>query len=901
MFKKAVKDYLKLYRNIKKKKSREEHKKKNNFPDLSVTTAFPATCEAKYKFSVVTAVYQVEKYLDDFFSSLVQQTVGFESAIEVILVDDGSHDKSPELCKKWASKFPENIKVITKENGGAASARNLGIQHASGDWLTFIDSDDVVCSNYFELVLDELIRAESGGGKVSLISCNVLFYDERNSSIKNRHPLKYKYGRGVRIVNFNKKSCKDVQLFSNSAFFKKNVVNESCIEFPDLKPGFEDCYFVAEYLLREGSKNVIFLPNAKYFYRKRADASSLIDNSWAKKEKFGEQIRDGNIRLLRNASTLEGHVGDWLQRTVLYDLTWHFKKFVNNNKNASLIPVEYRDEYLELLNNAFKLIDVNTIENFELAGIQEYHRLGMLSRFKGLHVASRWVRVLSYDHHKKAVLLGYYSSQKETNWSIYSSRGKLQPVAETSRRHHFLGDDFIWEWLGWFQWPGIDEIETEIDTKHVPLKLGRRLIDSISRSEVEKHFTPTGPNFKKLPLEKKAYRLLSKVSYYENRFKNAWIFIDRDTQADDNAEHLYRYVKKSQYSRNIWFVLRKKSHDWERLSREGFRLIEFGSYEHKIALLHASFIISSHANDYIFSLMPWNFYRDRINYKFIFLQHGVTKDNLSQWLNLKNIGMLVCSSRKEYDAFVQDGDYKFTTKEVALTGMPRHDKLLRKAKEDNKENADKNSIRVTFMPTWRQSLVGNIVGKGDERAVSPDFADSEFFQRWVELLANERLHDLSKKHNITLITFPHANLTPYVSLFREHGVQVVTHGEVESIQEEFIKTDLLVTDYSSVAFEMALLNKPVIYYQFDKDTVFSGGHTTEKGYFDYCSNGFGPVKFEASEVVFEIEQYINGGGPSSSEYQQRRDEFFEYRDGNNCRRVLQHIIDMEEPFNANSK
>ena len=79
-----------------------------------------------YDFSVIMAVYNVEVYLRQAIDSVISQTLGFEK-IQLILVDDGSSDKSGEICEKYASEYPDNIIVIHKENGGVASARNEGL------------------------------------------------------------------------------------------------------------------------------------------------------------------------------------------------------------------------------------------------------------------------------------------------------------------------------------------------------------------------------------------------------------------------------------------------------------------------------------------------------------------------------------------------------------------------------------------------------------------------------------------------------------------------------------------------------------------------------------------------------------------------------------------------------
>lgn len=100
------------------------------------------------KVSIIVPVYRVEKYLDRCVNSLMNQTL---KDIEIILVDDGSPDNCPRLCDNWA-KVDERIKVIHKSNGGLSSARNAGLKVANGKYVGFVDSDDDVEINMYEMM-----------------------------------------------------------------------------------------------------------------------------------------------------------------------------------------------------------------------------------------------------------------------------------------------------------------------------------------------------------------------------------------------------------------------------------------------------------------------------------------------------------------------------------------------------------------------------------------------------------------------------------------------------------------------------------------------------------------------------------------------------------------------------
>ncbi|ELE6060947.1 glycosyltransferase family 2 protein, partial [Campylobacter coli] len=106
------------------------------------------------QYTIISAVYNVEKYLDDYFNSIINQRLDFKKNIFMILVDDGSTDNSAQIIKKYQKKYPKNIVYLYKENDGQASARNLGLKymqenHYKTPWVTFTDPDDFLDRNYF--------------------------------------------------------------------------------------------------------------------------------------------------------------------------------------------------------------------------------------------------------------------------------------------------------------------------------------------------------------------------------------------------------------------------------------------------------------------------------------------------------------------------------------------------------------------------------------------------------------------------------------------------------------------------------------------------------------------------------------------------------------------------------
>ena len=125
-----------------------------------------------YDFSVIMPVYNVEPFLKEAIDSLVSQDFGFEK-IQLVLVDDGSADGSSEICDEYKENY-SNVFVIHKENGGVASARNLGLKYASGRFINFMDSDDKFTPNAFSEVYNFFVEHEK---ETDIVTVPLRFFD----------------------------------------------------------------------------------------------------------------------------------------------------------------------------------------------------------------------------------------------------------------------------------------------------------------------------------------------------------------------------------------------------------------------------------------------------------------------------------------------------------------------------------------------------------------------------------------------------------------------------------------------------------------------------------------------------------------------------------------------------
>lgn len=215
------------------------------------------------KISVIVPVYNVEEYLEDTIKSILNQSfVNFE----LILVNDGSTDKSGEICDSIKDK---RIRVIHKQNGGPSDARNVGTINASGEYITWVDSDDIIHPDYLR-ILYKLIR-KSGA---SISSCELMRFNEHKipKYSQCRIIIRRKTGKSALIYMLNGK------LHSTSAcglLVKKEIALKHLFPLGKLH---EDDLTTFKFFM--DSEKVISTSQTLYYYRQRM--GSIMHKSFGK-------------------------------------------------------------------------------------------------------------------------------------------------------------------------------------------------------------------------------------------------------------------------------------------------------------------------------------------------------------------------------------------------------------------------------------------------------------------------------------------------------------------------------------------------------------------------------------------------------------------------------------------
>ena len=185
------------------------------------------------KVSVIVPVYNCAQYLDRCITSLMNQKL---SDFEVLLIDDGSTDNSGSMIDDFAKKF-SNVRTFHKQNGGVASARNVGLLNASGDFITFVDSDDYVSSEYLSTMYYCYEKSNA-----DLVVSNI--------QIGNDCTTKEKTGIYTKIETMRKLyTRKSFMGYLVNKFFKRSIITEKKISFDERSHFCEDLLFCTEYCL----------------------------------------------------------------------------------------------------------------------------------------------------------------------------------------------------------------------------------------------------------------------------------------------------------------------------------------------------------------------------------------------------------------------------------------------------------------------------------------------------------------------------------------------------------------------------------------------------------------------------------------------------------------------------
>jgi len=359
--------------------------------------------------------------------------------------------------------------------------------------------------------------------------------------------------------------------------------------------------------------------------------------------------------------------------------------------------------------------------------------------------------------------------------------------------------------------------------------------------------------------------------------KDIWLISERRGEARDNGYHLFKYIRKNYPEQQVYYVIDSKSSDLNKIKELG-NYIHYDSLKHYIFYAVSSKLVCTHLGSGVpDSPVCWKAEEYGIvNKKRAYIKHGIVKETLPQHMyHRTKADLYVCGAKPEYE-FVTE-KFGYPRGSVKYLGLCRFDELHNYSVKR----------QILLMPTWRQWFgLTNKAGRSDSERSA--FLESEYFKRFDSLINNKTLHQLLEKHNITLIFYPHHEIQGFLNAFKTNSKNIIVASEKKfDVQQLLKESALLITDYSSIAFDFAYMRKPLIYYQFDADQYFEQHY--QKGYFEYEKDGFGPVSTDEDSLVKEIGKTLLLDMKNRELYLSRINNFFPLFDQNNCERNYKMI------------
>lgn|GEM_PF-762960 len=309
------------------------------------------------------------------------------------------------------------------------------------------------------------------------------------------------------------------------------------------------------------------------------------------------------------------------------------------------------------------------------------------------------------------------------------------------------------------------------------------------------------------------------------RGKPLWVVGETGYKAQDTGFYFFKHLRAHHPEIDARFVIDADSPDRAAVEELGPVLLH-GSPEHVRAVLLADRIVGSHHPEYLYPVRTNDFKRSVRGVK-VFLQHGVMG---TKWMaNLYGRGQggfetdcFLVSSPSEKRMIVRD--FGYPAKRVVVTGLTRFDGLLQPSEP---------KPQLLIIPTWRDWI-----------RTPEDFEASEFLAQWLGLVSEGEFRSVVSDAGWTVRLILHPNFRQYASLFEGAGVEVVAQGE-QTVQSLLRESAVLLTDYSSVAFDFALQRRPVVYFQFDRPRFLG----TEGSHLDLDRALPGTIAFSAEDTV----------------------------------------------------
>lgn len=847
----------------------------------------------QYDISVIIPVYNNEKYVEECITSVLKQSFDPQK-IQMVLINDGSKDKSLEIIQKYKG---ENVVIIDKENTGVSDTRNIGMQHALGKYILFLDSDDALseetCKNLFHFF-------EKHYDEIDLVTYPIIYNVNGNLKPHVRYSKMFEKGTAVYDLEENYTLIQATVNIMIKNRFDKNFLFAVDQNFS------EDERFATEIVMQK--KKIGFCNDASYIYRRHVGTA----NDTITKAYYSFETITSYYEYLFDRYKVNGHVPKYIQTLYVNNLSWRIKQ-------DDLLPYHYeKKEYKRAMDRIVNLVsqlDNEVIlalpymnifhkvyllklkkENFNITVEQDGTYTvccGSLEIVKRKNIPSTIYRffikddqlilygnlnTILYEDEKPNVYLDIQyknNTEKEeridtflTNYSYYESKMKTNTIYGYKISIHFRD---VKEFKLYTKVNGIKipllfnfnkftshilyDKKLCIDCNKKKFKIRKNTIFLRVKDSARNIFKYGKKNYKIV-----LYRFLAKT--YPKK-QPIWLYYDNGRVPDNGCVQFKHDFKKKDGVLRFYVYDDDYGKIKKHFSREEQKyLLKFKTLKHKKIFLRCDKILTSFTDLQVYC--PFNngieWYTDIKKYELIYLQHGILHANLRKMYSKEftEISKFVISTEFEEKNLIQK--YNYEKHDFIKSGMPRMQKKNKLVEQKNK---------ILFAPSWRQYLIGNLV-KGKRDLKIREFLNSSFFKETYDLLHSKKLQSLLKTNHFTLDFKLHPIFKEYAKFYELEHVENVHMDFGETNIEEY---KIFITDFSSFQFDFVLLKRPILYFVPDKVEFDAGLHTYRELDLEH-KDAFGNLYTKAEALLEELSSLIQQGCKPNKKYEKRMEEFF---------------------------
>ena len=348
------------------------------------------------------------------------------------------------------------------------------------------------------------------------------------------------------------------------------------------------------------------------------------------------------------------------------------------------------------------------------------------------------------------------------------------------------------------------------------------------------------------------------------------------TRAQDNGYYFFKHCmehdEEKYLGQKIYYVITKDSPDYDMIRPYKKNVVHFMTIRHMCYILAAELLVSTDARSHIYAQRSRHSIFTRYTKKlpFVFLQHGVTALKRVDFFYGKgkpgSCDLFVVTSEKEKQIVIDNFDYE--PDEVINTGFARWDVLKDKSQ---------NSHDILVMPTWRSWLEG---------ASDREFEESDYFRHYAALLNSQRFKDILEKYDLHANFYLHAIFQAHTESFHiaSDRIHLKSFGDTP-VNELLMQCKMLITDYSSVCWDVLYQNKPTLFYQFDLNK-YNEAHGS---YIDMKTDLFGDRTETLEQLLDSLEKTIQNNFRMEPKYEKMQQEYFQFEDHEHSRHICEEI------------